>query len=308
MTTSREIKKALNKAFKGVKFSVTTSDVLCKTITICWVGLPCINEVKEIADQWNTFQNHSDISTDYFHYTGTKIEYERELSEDEIDTLKTELPKYYKANIGGRDLKWCNREKLFAHVDDNGEYDWRSNVRFRSLSINEAIIQFINTGCFLPKDELITEEATPEPSNVVSEKTEQTPQEIAEWAKEEYKKATGDEKAVFYQMYLDAMDKIEHTPQEIPNPEPKIVIVPPQSETYKIVDGTAQLTPVNPEIRIYESEPLNREFLTVKTDHQDDLKTRYRYKQWVMAMVEQDKSEKIISFEDWKAIADFILV
>jgi hydrogenase maturation factor len=48
-----------------------------------------------------------------------------------------------------------------------------------------------------------------------------------------------------------------------------------------------------------------QEFNAVKNIQQDDLKTRYE--QWVMSLIEKGQSAKIISFEDWKAIADFIL-
>jgi hypothetical protein len=85
MTTSKEIKKALNKAFKGVKFSVKTENRLCETIIVSWVGGPFINQVKEITNDYHTYQNHSDAMVDYFHCTGTKIEIDRKLSQEEID-------------------------------------------------------------------------------------------------------------------------------------------------------------------------------------------------------------------------------
>ena len=85
MTTSKEIKKALNKAFKGVKFSVKTENRLCETIVVSWVGGPFINQVKEITNDYHTYQNHSDAMVDYFHCTGIKIEIDRKLSQEEID-------------------------------------------------------------------------------------------------------------------------------------------------------------------------------------------------------------------------------
>lgn len=91
MSTSREIKKALTKAFKGVKFTTKTRNVLCETVTISWTGGPFINQVKEITDAWHTYQDHSDIMTDYFHYTGTEIQLNRELSQDEIDFVVPDI-------------------------------------------------------------------------------------------------------------------------------------------------------------------------------------------------------------------------
>lgn len=85
MTTSREIKKALTKAFKGTKFSVTTRNVLCETITIKWTGYPFINQVKEVTAPWDTFENHSDIQSDYFCYSGTEIKFDRTLSAEEAE-------------------------------------------------------------------------------------------------------------------------------------------------------------------------------------------------------------------------------
>lgn len=121
MTNSREIKKALTRAFKGVKFSVTTENVLCETITVKWTGYPFINEVKTITDAWNTYQDHSDSMTDYFHYTGTEIKFERSLSEDEADFLSVGILQSVVGynRVDGNAIVWNSKYQYFEMEKDN---------------------------------------------------------------------------------------------------------------------------------------------------------------------------------------------
>jgi hypothetical protein len=91
MTTSQEIKKALNAAFNNgrpanqkTKFGVTTDRGYVTTITITWTGGPFIDDVRAIAAGWDTFQDHSNPYEDYHYATGTKIRYDRSLSQEEI--------------------------------------------------------------------------------------------------------------------------------------------------------------------------------------------------------------------------------
>jgi hypothetical protein len=146
MTASKEIKKALKAAFPTVKFSVTTKHSLCETVTVEWTGGAFINEVKEACTPWNTFKNHSDAMTDYFHYTGIQIKYERNLSDEEIEMLKEEIPKHYPTIINGRSVEWDKLHNQFSWLDSNGEYDWRSDFGYRQLSANKAVKNYLETG------------------------------------------------------------------------------------------------------------------------------------------------------------------
>jgi hypothetical protein len=146
MTASKEIKKALKAAFPTVKFSVTTKHSLCETVTVKWTGGAFINEVKEACTTWNTFKNHSDVMTDYFHYTGIQIKYERNLSDKEIEMLKEEIPKHYPTIINGRSVEWDQPHDQFSWLDSNGEIDWRNDFGYRQLSANKAVKNYSETG------------------------------------------------------------------------------------------------------------------------------------------------------------------
>lgn len=130
MTNSREIKKALTKAFKGVKFKVTTRNVLCETITVEWTGHPFVNQVKTITDAWNTYQDHSDAMTDYFHHTGTEIKFERRLSQEEIDFVVPGILRLEGKSVDGVhiELKVNDYSEYFVGNED-GRYNYHVNCR-----------------------------------------------------------------------------------------------------------------------------------------------------------------------------------
>lgn len=151
MTASREIKKALNKAFKGVKFTTKTKNVLCETVTISWVGGPFINQVKQITDAWHTYQNHSDAMVDYFHYTGTKIELNRELSQDEIDFV---IPGIFSLN--GRiidDLEIVFESNTQSFLVPQNPY------RYRFIKQNESLKAYSENGMAVELDSREAERA-----------------------------------------------------------------------------------------------------------------------------------------------------
>jgi hypothetical protein len=245
MTVSKEIKKALKAAFPTIKFSVTTQKTVCETVTVEWTGGPFVNQVSQVCQPWNTFKNHSDVMTDYFHYTGIDIKYERSLSNEEIEMLKEEIPKHYPTIINGRSLEWCEYN-IFAWIKEN-ELDWRNDFGYRLLSANKAIALYLETGSIEVSEE-----------DKVSERV--------------------------------MLNKLEYT-WEHEQPQSNVIVFPTSKEGETL-----------------ESQPeptAEREFTVAKTTQQDNLKTRYE--QWVMSLIEKGQSAKIISFEDWKAIADFIL-
>lgn len=127
MTNSREIKKALTRAFKGVKFKVTTRNVLCETITVEWTGYPFINQVQAITDAWNTFQDHSDSQTDYFFYTGTEIEFKRKLSQEEIDFVVPGILDLKGNTVSGVAIDFYTSKwrECFAGKDENGNFNYQ---------------------------------------------------------------------------------------------------------------------------------------------------------------------------------------
>lgn len=134
MTKSREIKKALTKAFKGVKFSVTTRNVSCETITIKWIGGAFISQVKEITDSWNTFEDNSDLMSDYFEYRGTQIEFERRLSEEELNFVINGI-----LDINGRTVD--DSLITFTQTDYDEGFAGESGGYYRSIASahNEAL-------------------------------------------------------------------------------------------------------------------------------------------------------------------------
>lgn len=142
MTTSREIKKALNRAFKGVKFTAKTRNVLCETVTISWVGGPFIDQVKQITDAWHTYQNHSDAMVDYFHYSGTKIELNRELSQDEIDFV---VPGIFSMNgriIDDLEIVFDSNTQSFLVPENPYKYRFiRQNESLKAYSENGMAVE-----------------------------------------------------------------------------------------------------------------------------------------------------------------------
>lgn len=126
MVNSREIKKALTRAFKSVKFSVTTRNVLCETITVRWTGFPFIDQVKKVTDTWNTFEDHSDIQSDYFDYSGVRIEFERFLSDQEIEKVVPQiLTKNGHTAQDGKPIQF-NQTKYNCHFSDSSCYHGQS--------------------------------------------------------------------------------------------------------------------------------------------------------------------------------------
>ena len=135
MTTSREIKSALTKAFKGVKFSVTTRNVCCETVTVEWTGGPFINEVKAITEPWNTFEDHSDSMTDYFSYRGTEIKFERNLTQDEIEFLAVGILGLHGKFVDGTEIEFNVKQEWFRKIGD--EYFYNDLTRDHNQSLRE---------------------------------------------------------------------------------------------------------------------------------------------------------------------------
>lgn len=152
---SREIKKALTKAFKGIKFSVTTCNVLCETITVSWEGGPFINQVKEITAAWDTFENHSDPMTDYFSYEGTKIEFNRSYTDEELEFLAVAIPELKGLSLDGYNVLFSkdylrfygeglepwDRVNCPLHCHNKALRDWLDNGLAVSLEQSPAAIQ-----------------------------------------------------------------------------------------------------------------------------------------------------------------------
>lgn len=146
MTTSREIKKALTAKFKGVKFSVKTRNVCCETITVEWTGYPFIEQVREITEPWNTFVNKSDIYTDYFSYSGTEINFSRNLTDDEASFLSTGILKaagYSK--VDGIPIIWDNNSSYFKM--ESG-YNWGA-----TREVNHLVDDWLKNGLSISLDE-----------------------------------------------------------------------------------------------------------------------------------------------------------
>ena len=156
MTTSREIKSALTKAFKGVKFSVTTRNVCCETVTVEWTGGPFIDEVKTITDEWNTFENHSDIMSDFHSYRGTEIKFERNLTHDEMEFLSANVVDLGGKVSSGYELYFCPDYECFRIVGDSdfnhrhipekhnkAVRDWKQNGLAVSLDESPQVIEAI---------------------------------------------------------------------------------------------------------------------------------------------------------------------
>lgn len=151
MTTSREIKKALTKAFKGVKFTARTENVSYETVTISWVGGPFINQVKQITDAWHTYQDHSDGRVDYFHYSGTKIELNRELSQEEIDFV---VPGIFSLNgriIDDLEIVFDSASKSFVVPEHP--------YRYRFIKQNESLKAYSKNGMAIELDSREAENA-----------------------------------------------------------------------------------------------------------------------------------------------------
>ena len=145
MTTSREIKSALTKAFKGVKFSVTTRNVCCETVTVEWTGGPFINEVKAITEPWNTFEDHSDSMTDYFSYRGTEIKFERNLTYDEMEFLAVGIPKVYYSNVDGYEITFDYDRQRFEAIGSYNSWVCREN--------NQTLREWGNNGLAVTLEE-----------------------------------------------------------------------------------------------------------------------------------------------------------
>jgi hypothetical protein len=135
MTTSREIKSALTKAFKGVKFSVTTRNVCCETVTVEWTGGPFIEEVKTITEPWNTFEDHSDTMTDYFSYRGTEIKFERNLTQDEIEFLAVGILGLHGKFVDGTEIEFNVKQEWFRKIGD--EYFYNDLTRDHNQSLRD---------------------------------------------------------------------------------------------------------------------------------------------------------------------------
>ena len=136
-TKSAEIKKALNAHFKAqgkkIKFSVTTRNVCCETITISWVGGASIEEVKAIAKPWDTFVNNSDSSSDYFSYSGTEISYRRDLSQADVEFLTEYVLPDFPVDYEVTFEKCYDSEGFKATIKLDGEYVSRHNSRYEQL-------------------------------------------------------------------------------------------------------------------------------------------------------------------------------
>lgn len=160
MTNSREIKKALTRAFKGVKFKVTTRNVLCETITVAWTGYPFINQVQAITEAWNTFQNHSDYMTDYFNYTGTKIEFERRLSQEEIDFVVPGILDLEGNNVDDVSIDFYTSDwrEYFVGKDENGNFNYQVNCERH----NKLLKSYLQNGMSIELDSYEAENAKSE--------------------------------------------------------------------------------------------------------------------------------------------------
>ncbi len=148
---ARQIKKELNAAFNNgkpkeqkVKFSVTSEHVRgigYDEIKISWVGGAFASEVKELVGKYDTYVNYSDYQSDYFRATGTRLVYNRELSQTDVDFLTEYVLPQFPANYEVIfKKKFSDSEGFTPFITMDGCWVYRSDECYQML------IQYSETG------------------------------------------------------------------------------------------------------------------------------------------------------------------
>lgn len=148
--TARQIKKELNAAFNNgkpqdqkIKFSVVSKYVQgigYDSIKISWVGGVFVEEVKAIAEKYNTYVDYSDTMSDYFRAEGVHVEYDRDLDQSDIDFLTQHVLTDFPVNYEVTFKKCYDSEGFGFTVKMDGDWVSRSDKRYQQL------VQYNETG------------------------------------------------------------------------------------------------------------------------------------------------------------------
>jgi hypothetical protein len=153
MTTSAEIKKALNAAFNNgkpkeekIKFSVRTRRVSCADeITVSWVGGVFENEVWEVVKGFHTLVDKSDSMTDYFHLSGVEVVLNRDLSTEDLEFLQNYFIPAIPSNYAVTFEKCYDSDGFYAQIKRDGDFITRSDSTYEMLE------QYTKTGAIAEK-------------------------------------------------------------------------------------------------------------------------------------------------------------